>query len=61
MGKGIKKTLLLDQETIDILKIYGQKHTGSDNISSAIRTMAREFKSIQRLSQPSFVTNTMEF
>jgi hypothetical protein len=58
MGKGIKKTLLLDQETIDILKIYGTKHTGSENISSAVRTMAREYKNVNRVL---LEQNKMEF
>ena len=43
--KPIRKTLLLDQTTIDILEEYGINKSGTKNISSAIRQMAREFDS----------------
>lgn len=39
--KGIKKTLLLDEYTIMVLQKYGMRKLGSDNISSAVRAIAR--------------------
>lgn len=43
--KPIRKTLLLDQTTIDILEEYGLFKSGTTNISNAIRHMARDFDS----------------
>lgn len=40
----IRKNLLLDSETIKILEEYSKKKDGSKNISSAIRSMSREWK-----------------
>lgn len=45
--KPIRKTLLLDQTTIDILEDYGMSKSGTTNISSAIRHMARDYKENQ--------------
>ena len=45
--KPIRKTLLLDQTTIDILEDYGMSKSGTTNISSAIRVMARDYKESQ--------------
>ena len=42
--KPIRRTTLLDKTTIDILEEYGQTKSGSKNISSAIRMMARDLK-----------------
>ena len=42
--KSIRRTTLLDKTTIDILEEYGQTKSGSKNISSAIRMMARDLK-----------------
>lgn len=39
----IKKTLLLDNYTVRVLQAYGEHTSGSNNISSAVRTMAREY------------------
>lgn len=41
-NESIKKTLLLDEDTIKILKDYSFTTSGSENISSAVRAMARE-------------------
>ena len=40
--KKIRKNLLLDNETIEILEDYSSKKDGTKNISSAIRSMARD-------------------
>lgn len=40
----IRKNLLLDSETIKILEEYSKNKDGSKNISSAIRSMSREWK-----------------
>ena len=40
----IRKNLLLDNETIDILEDYSTRKDGTKNISSAIRSMARDHK-----------------
>ena len=42
--KSIRRTVLLDETTIGLLEKYGLKKSGSKNISSAIRQMAREIK-----------------
>lgn len=39
----VKKTLLLDNYTVKVLKAYGEQISGSSNISSAVRTMTREY------------------
>ena len=38
----IKMTLLLDSETIAILKKYAFEKTGNTNVSMAVRLMAKE-------------------
>lgn len=45
--KPIRKTLLLDQTTIDILEEYGLLKSGDTTISNAIRVMARDYKESQ--------------
>ena len=45
--KPIRKTLLLDQTTIDILEEYGLFKSGDTTISNAIRVMARDYKESQ--------------
>ena len=45
--KPIRKTLLLDQTTIDILEEYGLFKSGDTTISNAIRVMARDYKENQ--------------
>lgn len=42
--KPVRRTTLLDKTTISILEEYGQTKSGSKNISSAIRMMARDLK-----------------
>lgn len=41
--KPVRRTTLLDDVTIKILEDYGMSKSGTTNISSAIRHMAREF------------------
>lgn len=40
----IKKNLLLDEETVEILEDYSTSKNGTKNISSAIRSMSREYR-----------------
>jgi hypothetical protein len=39
----VKMTVLLDSETIRLLKEYASDKFGSNNVSNAIRSMAREY------------------
>jgi hypothetical protein len=39
----VKMTVLLDSETIRLLKEYASEKFGSNNVSNAIRSMAREY------------------
>lgn len=39
----VKMTVLLDSETIALLKKYASEKFGSNNVSNAIRSMAREY------------------
>lgn len=39
----VKMTVLLDSETIELLKEYATEKFGSNNVSNAIRSMAREY------------------
>lgn len=41
-----KRTLTIDDNTISILKEYGAIANGSENVSAAIRTIARDWKLI---------------
>ena len=41
----VKMTLLLDSETITILKKYSYEATGSTNVSKAVMSMAKEHES----------------
>jgi hypothetical protein len=43
--KPVRRTTLLDDVTIKILEDYGMSKSGTTNISSAIRHMARDFDS----------------
>jgi len=43
--KPVRRTTLLDNVTIKILEEYGMSKSGTTNISSAIRHMARDFDS----------------
>jgi len=38
-----KKTILLDEHTIQLLDKFGSKHLGSKNLSGSIRAMARKW------------------
>lgn len=40
--KVIRKSVLLDETTVKILEEYAESKTGTKNISSAIRQIARE-------------------
>ena len=40
----VKMTLLLDSETITILKKYSYEQTGSTNVSKAVMSMAKEYE-----------------
>ena len=44
--KKIRKNLLLDDETIEILEDYSMEKDGTKNVSSAIRSMARDHSKI---------------
>ena len=39
----VKMTLLLDSETIQLLKDYSYEQTGSTNVSKAVMSMAKEY------------------
>ena len=41
----VKMTLLLDSETITLLKQYSYEQTGSTNVSKAVMSMAKEYES----------------
>lgn len=43
----VRKNLLLDNVTIDILESYSRNKDGTNNISSAIRSMARDHAMIK--------------
>jgi hypothetical protein len=38
-----KMTLLLDSETIDLIRSYGQDILGSTSVSASVRAMAKEY------------------
>lgn len=40
----VKMTLLLDSETIQLLKDYSYEQTGSTNVSKAVMSMAKEYE-----------------
>ena len=40
----VKMTLLLDSETIKLLKEYSYEKTGSTNVSKAVMSMAKEYE-----------------
>jgi hypothetical protein len=46
-----KMTLLLNGETIALLKEYGLNNLGSTSISAAVRAMAKEYDRKQREQQ----------
>lgn len=39
----VKMTLLLDSETITLLKQYSYEQTGSTNVSKAVMAMAKQY------------------
>lgn len=39
----VKMTLLLDSETIALLKQYSYEQTGSTNVSKAVMSMAKQY------------------
>ncbi len=39
----VKMTLLLDSDTIAILKQYALEKSGTENVSNAVRMMAKEY------------------
>lgn len=39
----VKMTLLLDSETITLLKQYSYEATGSTNVSKAVMSMAKQY------------------
>ncbi|MDB4681370.1 hypothetical protein OAE88_00520 [bacterium] len=39
----VKMTLLLDSDTIAILKQYATDKSGTENVSNAVRMMAKEY------------------
>ena len=40
----VKMTLLLDSETMKLLKEYSYEKTGSTNVSKAVMSMAKEYE-----------------
>ena len=40
----VKMTLLLDSDTIAILKQYASDKSGTENVSNAVRMMAKEYE-----------------
>lgn len=40
----VKMTLLLDSETIQLLKDYSYEQTGSTNVSKAVMSMAKKYE-----------------
>ena len=54
MKNKIRRNVSLDQDTIDIIEAYSLKNNGEKNLSSGIRTMARDvvFHSARVLSCP---------
>ncbi len=43
VNDSVKMTVLLDSTTIELLKLYASEKFGSNNVSNAIRSMAREY------------------
>jgi len=41
----VKMTLLLDSDTIDTLKKYALEKTNTENVSNAVRMIAKEYES----------------
>lgn len=54
MKNKIRRNVSLDQDTIDIIEAYSLKNNGEKNLSSGIRTMARNitFQSARVLACP---------
>jgi len=42
--KRVKMTLLLDSDTIEILKQYSSDKTGRESVSMAVRMLAKEYE-----------------
>lgn len=49
----VKMTLLLDSETIKLLKEYSYEKTGSTNVSKAVMSMAKEYEKSRTRSNKS--------
>ena len=41
--KRVKMTLLLDSDTIELLKAYALNKSGTENVSNAVRMIAKEY------------------
>jgi len=51
-SKRVKMTLLLDDETIKLLKQYSYEKFGSTNVSNSVRSMAKEYgKKLQQIQK----------
>ena len=44
-SKRVRMTLLLDSDTIDSLKRYALEKSGTENVSNAVRMIAKEYDS----------------
>ena len=47
-SKKQKMTLLLDSETINVLRLYADKELSTNSISQAVRSMAKEYGKRQK-------------
>lgn len=61
MSDKMKKNVLLDKETVKILEDFSKSKTGSINISSGIRTMAREFKEREKSKEAKSWHNNQKY
>ncbi len=49
--KRVKMTLLLDSDTIDLLKQYALDKTNTENVSNAVRMIAKEYGKTKKETQ----------
>jgi len=42
-NKKVKMTLLLDDESLNLIREYGKEYVGSSSVSGSIRAMAKEY------------------
>jgi len=49
--KRVKMTLLLDSDTIDLLKQYSLEKAGTENVSNAVRMIAKEYGKTKKEAQ----------